>query len=101
MSSLSWSDRVLHVASMMESWIERNAANYFNKKRLYQMVKKIRQQYRGNLEKCKAPKKPILMGQRSAQRLNDNGILDRIIPQGLAAKTARIGTVTPLRYPFE
>lgn len=52
-SKLTPEDRVNHIAELLESWIERNAPRYFNRDRLESLVRKIRQQYIGNIRKCK------------------------------------------------
>lgn len=89
----------MHVTNLMEDWISRNAANYFNKAKLSQMVKKIRQQYRGNIEQCRKHPLPETVQQRTLLLQDDNGILDRIIPKELASQSrtmsSRIGG-TPL-----
>ena len=52
-SKLNPEDRVNHITDLLNSWIERNAPKYFNRDRLESLVRKIRQQYIGNIRKCK------------------------------------------------
>jgi len=86
-SKLTPEERVVHVTTMMDDWIGRNAPNYFNRDRLYKMVKKIRQQYSGNMAQCRRHPVPELVGHRTLQLQDDNGILDRIIPKKLASES--------------
>ena len=78
----------MKVTETMIEWAEKYVPTYIKKDRLYVFATKLRQQFIGNLRRCEShPHGDSGIKQRSQKLSDDNRMLERLVPDDLAAHT--------------